>query len=158
MVRKHYQKKLGQKPLSFGNEMLFFEILSLFSAKKQKMPKSAKRSARIAKVPFIKSAQNFFLHQIGTKKIQICAHSALHFYNLICPKYIGPFLKRKGLLTQILLIMLPYHLYSILRKNSMPTWAFTGPLLGLSVLSSIYLGIPSRNFKARLGYQDMLQN
>ena len=35
---------------------LFFEILSLFSEKTKKMPKSAKRSARIAKVPFIKSA------------------------------------------------------------------------------------------------------
>ena len=158
MVRKHYQKNLGQQPIWFGNERLFFEILSLFSERNQKMPKSAKRSARIAKVPFIKSAQNFFLHQMHTKKIQICAHSALHFYNLICPKYIGPFLKRKGLLTQILLIMLPYHLCSILRKNQHAKWDLTGPLLGLSVLSDIYLGIPSRNFKARLAYQDMLQN
>ena len=35
---------------------------------------------------------------------------------------------------------------------------FTGPFLAFSVLSAIYLGIPSRNFKARLAYQDMLQN
>ena len=35
---------------------LVFEILSLFSEKSKKMPKSATRSGRIAKWPFIKSA------------------------------------------------------------------------------------------------------
>ena len=35
---------------------LFFEILSLFYKKSKKVQKSATRSARIAKVPFIKSA------------------------------------------------------------------------------------------------------
>ena len=35
---------------------LLYKIPSLFSGCSQKMPKSAKRSARIAKVPFIKSA------------------------------------------------------------------------------------------------------
>ena len=43
---------------------LLYKIPSLFSGCSQKMPKSATRSARIAKVPFIKSAQNCFLHQI----------------------------------------------------------------------------------------------
>ena len=47
---------------------LFFEILSLFNEKNQKVPKSAKRSARNDFVLHLKSAQNCFLSQVTQQK------------------------------------------------------------------------------------------
>ena len=50
------QKAYSEQLLFNEKNDLFFEIPSLFSSCSQKMQKSAKRSAQIAKMPFIKSA------------------------------------------------------------------------------------------------------